>query len=240
MLQISQLLQSIKSNTVLPTETIEMVDRPFRCKLGLIGDIHGDLKSYLDLSSQAKYSIQLGDMYNSSGVHDFFSDRNPRYHKYITGNHDWLRDDFVQPKNNLGDYGVIQACPDIPFTIGFIRGANSIDKARRSVSDGRMHDPWHPEEEIPYLELCEAIDTMIEKKPSVMITHMAPLCVHSHLRLLSHYGLVKSRTMYALESLFEGYQPKLWVFGHYHQNMVCTINGTVFVCVNMNEMMPIV
>lgn len=234
MLSLNELLHSIESNTTLSTDNIEFDYKSRKCKLAFIGDIHGSRESYLELTSQAQYSLQVGDMYNSSGVHHLVSERSPKKHKYISGNHDWFAEDFIQPKHNLGDYGVWSTSK---LDIGYIRGANSIDKTRRL---GNLYDPWHEEEELSYVELQKAIDTIGILRPSVMVTHMAPTCVHPHLRLLSGVGIVSSRTMDALEALFQFHQPKLWCMGHYHQNMVCTINGTVFVCINMNEMMPII
>jgi len=234
MLSLKELLHSIKSNSILSVDSIEFSDKSTKCKLAFIGDIHGDKKSYLDLTSQAEYSFQIGDMYNSSGVHHLVSERSSKNHKYISGNHDWFAEDFMQPDHNLGDYGLWDV---LGLKIGFIRGANSIDKQRRLTN---IYDPWHEEEELSYDKLQEAIDFMIANKPQILVTHMAPTCVHPHLRLLINYELVRSRTMNAFQALFDVWQPKLHIFGHYHQNMVCTINGTVFVCVNMNEIMPLI
>ena len=234
MLKFGELFNSIHSNKILSTDSIEFSNTSTKCHLGFIGDIHGDKESYLNLTKQARYSFQVGDMYNSSGVHHLVSERSAKKHKYISGNHDWFADDFTPPDNNLGDYGIWSA---MALEIGYIRGANSIDKQRRLHN---LYDPWHEEEELSYDKLQEAIDYMTIMKPQVLVTHMAPLCVHPKLRLLVHYELVRSRTMMALQALFDVWQPKLWCYGHYHQNMVCTINGTVFVCINMNEMFPLI
>jgi len=236
MLQLAQLLQSIQSNEMLPIESIEFVDHPIKCEIGFIGDIHNCKRTYLTLRKQARYTIQLGDLSNSSNVHNFFTYNDHHNHKYITGNHDWLDHEFIQPPNNLGDYGVVSFA-DIPLNIGYIRGANSVDKNRRMA----VHiDKYHENEELSYEELDNAINFISSNKPDIIVTHMAPYCVHGNLRLLSNIGLIKSKTMMAFESLFNDYKPSLWIFGHYHQNMVCVIDRTVFVCVNMNEMMPLI
>lgn len=231
MLTINLLRKSIKSNQPIDPKLVEFYNKPQKSLLSFIGDIHNDLKSYNDLCKLSKYTLQLGDLTNSSRVTDFFKDKSPLYHKYIYGNHDWLKPDFNPPTNNLGHFGIWNQL-GFGFNIGYISGANSIDKQRR-LSD--HFDPWHENEEMSYADLQSAIDYIVSNKPEVMVSHMAPLCAHDYLRLYAGYGLVKSRTMMALETVFSEWKPALWVFGHYHQNVSFNIENTLFICVNLNH-----
>lgn len=235
MLSISQIHRAVKSNKSIDPTTVKFSHRPVKSELSFIGDIHSDINSYKELSSLSKYSLQLGDLCNSSRISEFVKNKNSKYHKYIYGNHDWLRPDFIHPNHNLGDYGVWNIS-EFNLKIGYISGANSIDELRRKTD---VYDPWHENEQLSYNDLQDAIDLLTQSKPDVIVSHMAPLCAHDNLRLYSGYGLVKSRTMMALESLFDEWQPTLWVFGHYHQNKAFNVKGTLFVCVDQNHILPV-
>ena len=234
-ISINDLRRTIRLNRSLTPEDVEFHNKSTKSLLSFIGDIHKNKESYRNLSNQAKYTLQLGDLANSSDVISFLEDKDPTYHKYIYGNHDWLKTDFQQPLHNLGDYG-IWAPIDFQFEIGYISGAYSIDINMRK---GNSYDPWHENEEMSYSRLQDAIDYIVDKKPQVIVSHTAPLCVHCNLRLYEGYGLVKSRTMLALESIFAEWKPTLWVFGHYHQNVSFNMDRTLFVCVDANHQMPI-
>lgn len=184
-------------------------------KLRFIGDVHGKFNAYAKLLDGCDASIQVGDM----GI-GFPGDHTdpvfPPQHRFIRGNHDnpsvcrqhpnWIRDGSVEGN------------------IMFIGGAWSIDECMRTEGVD-----WWRDEELDYNTLGVFIDKAMINKPDIMVTHDAPYSVCEALFTMMP---IKTRTQVALDCIFQEHKPKLWIFGHWHKDVVKEIDGTTFVCLN--------
>ena len=204
-----------------------------------VGDVHGyldtfrrELKKYKKLYPNETV-IQIGDM--GLGFPKSQSSILPNYCNFVRGNHDAPNVCRAHP-NYLGDFGSKEIDGHRTF---FVSGAYSIDRAYRTEGIS-----WWPEEELSIMELNTALEQYVEYKPEIMITHDGPS--HATTWLLNRYILannvpyveqspIPTRTGQALTAMFEQYQPKLWIFGHWHTSWIKKINGTVFVCLNELE-----
>jgi hypothetical protein len=130
----------------------------------------------------------------------------------------------------------------------YLGGAWSIDK------DWRVEDvSWWPDEELPYDELDKAYQLYVQSKPQIVATHEAPSkAAYTMLdRLIAGGGphtpcptdqsvalkgdeyayykakldCVNTRTSQALQRMFEEWQPKYWIFGHYHLTTTFHLGG---------------
>lgn len=182
-------------------------------KVRFIGDVHGKFATYEQLLDGCEASIQVGDF----GVG--FGGTDPVYplnHRFIRGNHDNPEVCKVHP-NWIPD-GRIEG------DIMFIGGAWSIDECMRV--EGRN---WWRDEQLSYNDLQIFVDKAIMNLPGVMVTHDAPYSVCEQLFRMQP---IKTRTQTALDEIFQNHKPKLWVFGHWHHDVVTEIDGTTFVCLN--------
>jgi len=186
-----------------------------------VGDIHGKFKDYLELIKGSDKSIQVGDF----GI-GFGTVKNPvpnpsGDHNFIRGNHDnphlckenphWIKDGtFVN-------------------SMFFIGGAFSTDFCLRTESVD-----WWTEEEMTILELNKLIDVYEIHKPNIVISHDCP-------RIATPFPEYKinTRTSQALDAMYDIHKPKLWIFGHYHQDIDIVVDGTRFICVNMMKTIDI-
>ena len=194
-----------------------------------IGDVHGKWKHYKRIINDVDDSIQVGDL----GV-GFYAKRGPKVgqitdnpphyamvrgnHRFIRGNHDnphactkhsqWIKDGYYDDVNDMF----------------FVGGALSIDKALRTENWD-----WWSDEELSINDLYNVMDNCLLTKPSIMITHDCPDVV-SDILFLQHRFKIKSRTSQALSSIFNAWQPKLWIHGHWHIDSDTIINGTRFIC----------
>lgn len=222
--------------------------------LRIIGDIHDRFTEYIELTKGAKFSIQVGDL----GQHYQAMERvNPVFHRVILGNHDdyahIVRDnlsfddkyvnspsqpysivggrivEFINfPEHNLGHYGIYKV-PETDKKIFFLRGSDSIDAHRRTIGI----DYWY-EEELTRNEFEKAFELYETEKPEFVITHTCPLDITHNLNLPFSGGKVfKSKTNQALQKMFDFHQPKIWIFGHFHQDWMGTIEGTNFICLDI-------
>lgn len=205
----------------------------------LVGDVHGMLDRFRQMMKRLKTDfpdetvVQVGDLglgFPKSQSSDF-----PDQMKFIRGNHDAPAVCRAH-RNYLGDYGAIEIDGHRIF---YVSGAWSIDRAYRTEGVS-----WWPEEELTIAELNQAFEQYLEYKPDVMITHDGPS--HATTWILNRFSLAgttpyreqsphPTRTGQALSAMFEAYQPKLWVFGHWHTTWIKKIKGTVFVCLNELE-----
>ena len=72
-----------------------------------------------------------------------------------------------------------------------------------------------------------------------MITHTCPQEIA---KLIGRPGALRNfgfnpetfttNTQLALQSCFEAHQPKLWIYGHFHQDIAFEYKGTLFVCLD--------
>lgn len=101
-------------------------------------------------------------------------------------------------------------------TILFMGGADSIDKNMRVL--GR---DWFPEEVITYSNL----HNLPEIKIDIFITHTCP--AELVLDMLKFYPEKKFEpSNEALSELWKMYEPKLWIFGHWHYYKHGSLFGT--------------
>ena len=189
-----------------------------------IGDIHGDTKAWKQLIQGHDKTIQVGDF--GAG---FVPIPDPQdisvNHKFIRGNHDslhacrnssrWIPDGTYDPKHRM-------------FLMG---GAFSIDWQNRTPGVS-----WWGDEELSYQELYGMISRYEELKPQVMVTHDCPENMYFKLFPVEtskhHYP---NRTSKALQAMLEIHQPKLWIFGHWHSFRNEVIDGTRFLCCDINQ-----
>ncbi|XZE21975.1 metallophosphoesterase [Pirellulaceae bacterium SH449] len=177
-------------------------------------------RSYLGLTKEARYSIQVGDL--SQDYTDLVLVESSR-HRVIAGNHDNL------PKRTphfLGDFGVHQfPLVDDDFSFFYVRGAASIDRPNRIEGLN-----WWYEEELDDVQQELALRVYVTAKPKVVVSHDCPT------ELLPFVGSLKeniplSRTNRLLQRMLENHAPQWWFFGHHHKNYVFQHpSGTRFIC----------
>lgn len=202
-----------------------------------IGDVHGELdglrknmKRFRKLHPEETF-IQVGDLglgFPKSQSPDF-----PKHFSFIRGNHDQPAMCRRHPRY-LGDYGVTEIEGHKVF---FMSGAWSIDRAMRTE-----HIDWWAEEELSNPELDAACNLYVKEKPEIVITHDAPQSIAwlmLNQSMIGGWGQdsfgtpVVTRTGEALTAMFDAYQPKLWMFGHWHRSFVKNWNGTKFICADI-------
>lgn len=190
-----------------------------------IGDVHGKISSYKKLLSRHEETIQVGDMgigFDNNVDDELFKllETGEGYHCFIRGNHDdpnkvkkfkksWIYDGYYE--NDMM----------------FIGGASSIDAGRRTEGVN-----WWREEEICVSEFYRLTDEYIFSRPKIMVTHECPQSIAESMKPIAK---VKSRTRQAFQSMFEFWQPDLWVFGHHHTHFDQKIDGCQFVCLDELE-----
>lgn len=192
----------------------------------LIGDIHGDLYSYMTLISGATESVQVGDFGIGFIQDEEFVDNLHKdgRHKFIRGNHD-------DPERCKEQVGFI---PDGAYDergILYIGGAWSIDHSIRTPGLNWWHD-----EELNTPELARMHELMVYHKPKMVVTHDCPTSVATDFFIAgTSKKQYNTRTAEALEGMFQRHQPEIWVFGHWHEDVDRVINGTRFVCLGINS-----
>lgn len=194
-----------------------------------IGDIHGKYMSYKDLAKRSPYpTIQIGDFgqgfaFNSGRDDDIraFLKDNPQ-HRFIRGNHD----NPAVVKTSAGYIHDGHAEDNMMF----VGGAWSIDYAWRTPQVS-----WWEDEEVSIKKFDAILDLYDAIRPDIMVTHDAPTIAAKE--MIFDTGKIRgeqydTRTADYLSEMFEIHQPKLWIFGHWHFNVMKDIQGTKFVCVN--------
>jgi len=189
-----------------------------------IGDIHGKWRSYFKLIKKLPKSIQVGDC--GFGFSNRKSPRAPwaMNHRFIRGNHDDPKEANAHP-NCLGDYGVTKD------GIFFVAGGYSIDVDWRKANQHLYPTPiWWKDEEIAESEFEKILKLYEINRPRIVVSHDCPSEVRDILPAVKG-KLYRNRTSDGLLSaMFKAYQPKFWIFGHYHEAFDSIINGTRFVC----------
>lgn len=193
----------------------------------IIGDIHGKLDSYHNIikNNLNQDTIQLGD-FGFLRHHDWhLKNLNSFKHQIVFGNHDWYPYlDKPYSTKNTSWIPEINACT--------FRGALSIDTHLRTTGID-----WFPNEEMNYKECQNVIDEIKNHKPDIILSHTCPLLVKK--QLFSFAKPLPSITEQAMNILFKEYQPKLWIFGHYHKSKNEIIEGTRFICLDELEIYKI-
>lgn len=197
----------------------------------IIGDVHGKFSRYIELAESFDGpSIQIGDFGVGFGNHDRDRDvakwqkQNPQ-HRFYRGNHD-NPETCKQMPGYISD-GTVEN------DLMIIGGAWSIDYAYRTIGLD-----WWDDEELSQDAFDVLIDTYRIIKPRVMLTHDCPQFVSKELFIDTGLALwngkpvfSETRTGMALQAMFEIHQPEEWYFGHWHNTLSKTINGTRFQCI---------
>lgn len=195
----------------------------------MIGDVHGELKEYVRLASEAQYTVQVGDLgFKCLGLEEYLD---PTRHRVVGGNHDnYATDDNgltfpQQPPHYLGDYGVLEF-PGVP-KIFYMRGGRSVDRERRHEGQD-----WFPLEELTYRQHNDAIRAYVEAKPEIVITHECPAFMVNDVTRWK-VPLRPSNTAQACQAMFENYEPPVWIFGHFHHDWALNFRSTYFRCLDI-------
>jgi hypothetical protein len=197
----------------------------------IIGDIHGDYNTYLNLCKDAEYSVQVGDLGYNNRV---FAELDPSKHKFITGNHDNHDKDYPLA-NCLGRYGYHSFSKNQRFF--FISGGFSIDYKFRTALyyTGQYPKTYFDNEELSYQEMYSCEKLWREIKPMNLISHEAPRSIvknFSNPEILLNFGFdpntFTTKTSEFLDHLYSIHKPANHFFGHYHRKWEATINGTNF------------
>lgn len=199
----------------------------------LIGDIHGHFNKYLELTEDAEYSIQLGDLGFNYYPLNFVDHKR---HKFIGGNHDNY--DSL-PKHSLGDFGM-SSLNEIQFF--FIRGGYSIDCGDRRIiqSRGNPKEWWH-QEELSYVEMRSCEEVWRYHKPEILLTHTPPNSIIkkvSNNKIMSDYGYTqgfKCKTSEFIDYLLQIHKPKFICSGHMHCSFEYEEQQTIYKILNINE-----
>jgi hypothetical protein len=129
------------------------------------------------------------------------------------------------PPNYLGDYGWWE----IPGLNGkklfFVRGAWSIDgRSRRRNNWG-----WWPREQMSMKECEQAIAYYEQEKPDFVVTHTCPLVLMEKMHLGWSGKPIPNATNRMFNLMIQIHQPKIWVFGHFHQQFSHRLGETRFI-----------
>jgi len=198
-------------------------------KIRFVGDIHGKVPQYLQTIEGTDESIQIGDFglgfgtRGQAAVIDALIDQVPGRHRFIRGNHD--SPDECLLSSHFIDDGRVEG------PMMFVGGASSIDREHRTEGID-----WWPDEELSYERLLSIVDLYAEVRPPILITHECPefFAVDHMIPLVRGNTNFPSRTRMALDAMYRVAQPKLHIFGHWHQDLYYRhyATGTTLICLN--------
>lgn len=193
-----------------------------------IGDIHGDIHKYNSIINGCTESVQIGDFgigfltpEEEAFVDSLHADGR---HKFIRGNHD-------DPARCKLRHGYIEdGTFDAERSIMYVGGAWSIDWQWRTKGYS-----WWEDEELSDAELKKACELFVQRKPKIMVTHDAPTsAVYQMYIAPTGKHQYRTRTADAFEKMFRLHQPDIWIFGHWHVPMDEVIDGTRFICLDID------
>jgi len=191
-------------------------------KATIIGDVHGKVERYKEITDNCNFSICVGDFGFEQEWRWHRKNISAGNHMINMGNHDYLP--FLNDDASLENYFHFNL-----RSIFSVRGAESIDKHLRTEGLD-----WFPNEELTYQEGLAAVDAYVEAKPRIVISHDCPQSIlESLFKMGWSYG--KSQTRQLLQAMFEAHQPEYWFFGHHHEHRDSAINGTRFICLGELE-----
>lgn len=199
-----------------------------------IGDIHGEYGTYFQtLQMTTGNSVQVGDFGIGFGPvpENILHAQETGQHRFIRGNHDnpntcplyrgYITDGTIETFGNT--------------KVMYIGGAMSIDKDWRTPGV-----TWWHNEELSYADLMMLTDKYTNEKPDIMITHECPDGVVDELLGSVIPGFRRfpdsgSITRDAFQRMLELHKPKIWIFGHWHENIRYQIGPTLFVCLGCHS-----
>ena len=191
----------------------------------VIGDVHGKYEDYHKIIRQTEkypYTIQLGDF---GFKYETLKNVDSTKHLILPGNHDNYSMCYRYP-HFLGDYGY-SSLNKVEFF--YYRGAYSIDRQYRTIGID-----WWENEQVSIDQFMKARELYRQVKPNIVITHDCPETISLQMLRLDQRQY-QNMTGWALNELFNIHQPKLWIFGHYHQSRTMQYGDTKFVCLDELE-----
>ena len=194
-----------------------------------IGDIHGDFSAYRELIDGCDRSVQVGD-FGIGFLSPYMSDMADQWHG--SGHHQFIRGNHDNPDECPKHIGYIEDGTWWPqYSTMFVGGAWSIDWKFRTSGYS-----WWPNEELSDAELDRMHELYLDRRPRVMVTHDCPTSVAYELFLKgTDKKQYLTRTAEAFERMFLEHQPEVWLFGHWHLSRDRVINGTRFLCLDIDS-----
>lgn len=196
----------------------------------LIGDIHGKFTRLDEIcnSNPNEEFVGIGDI--GLGFSSIIPPLPPNF-KFFRGNHDNPAICKNHPQS-IGDWGMYK---DLFF---FVAGADSIDKKWRKEGIN-----WWYDEELSTEDLNKVIKDYENIKPSILVSHEAPFCVHNLLKSANDFkhggdiygfGPVRgTRTAFALDEMLKIHMPDKIIFGHWHINLqISPREKGQFICID--------
>ena len=201
-------------------------------KIRVVGDVHGKYGEYLNVVDDAEYSIQVGDM---GFDYEHMKGLDPLKHVFIGGNHDNY-DEIEKCHHCHGNWGMRHlgnGAQGEVFKYFVARGAYSIDKKYRTTGFD-----WWTGEEMNHVTANKCLRSYTKNKPDIVISHDCPTILVPE--FITNAGkMTPSFTGELLNTMFEINKPKLWIFGHHHNNKTVERFGTKFVCLDELAFMDI-
>jgi predicted phosphodiesterase len=189
-------------------------------KLALIGDVHGRHIDYKILLRNLKekgveQTIALGDIGFGKSVYGEYETLT-NGNMFLRGNHDPL-DICVEMDECLCNYGAMY-----DNDLFYVAGAKTPENLRT------LPPEYYTTEELMADELLDATDQYIETEPYIMISHTCPEEIAWDMMGPKFFG--STRTTQQLQTMFQAWQPKYWIFGHFHMKYQKLVNGCLFTC----------
>ena len=204
-------------------------------KLTVLGDVHQkyDELEKLNPNLHDNPVIQVGDLgFNYDYIYkNYKSD----LFKVVLGNHENY---YNRPlEYDLGDYGRYN---HHGWEFFFVRGEWSIDIRQRqqAMMSGLCPTIWWKEEELNSEQMHLCYQEYCKVKPEVVITHTCPYKISNKVGspgVWKYFGWDKpkiSNTQLLLQEMFDFWEPKLWIFGHFHRDWFFSYGNTDFICLN--------
>lgn len=234
-------------------------------RIKFIGDVHGNYNNYFSHLEEAEKegmrTVQVGDFgigfvdnpaevyyrivsleihnYNASEFlpepdESLLEVKNSQdfkwsEHKFIRGNHD--KPELCKSQSNWIEDGYTDIIDGVK--VMYIGGAFSIDADRRIEGVD-----WWRDEELNTYEWDVIIERYEKFKPDLMITHDAPRHVVEKM-YNERPQRYPSTTTRALDALHCIHHPKLWIFGHHHRPYYNVLDGTKFLCLDVDDFVDI-